>query len=106
MSRIWKSGIAVLALALAISAGRSLAEGVPSSPAELVKAIAEAGKPGPDHAKLQALAGSWTYTGKFWMDPTQPPLEMEGTIERQWVLGGRFLEQRNGRHRLRRQAGV
>ena len=69
-------------------------DNVPQSPAELVKAIAEAGKPGTEHAKLQPLAGSWTYTCKFWMDPSQPPMESKGTIERQWILGGRFLEEK------------
>ncbi len=65
----------------------------PASTEEALKAIAEAGKPGPEHARLQPLAGKWTYTGKFWMDPSQPPIETKGVIERKWILGGRFLEE-------------
>jgi hypothetical protein len=56
--------------------------------------MAEAGKPGPEHTRLEPLAGSWTYTCKFWLDPTKAPLESKGTIERKWILGGRFLEER------------
>lgn len=66
----------------------------PQSAQALVKAMEEAGKPGPEHTKLQPLAGNWTFTCKFWMDPSQPPLESTGTIERKWVLGGRFLEEK------------
>lgn len=54
----------------------------------------EAAKPGTEHAKLQPLEGSWTYTAKFWMDPSKPPVETKGTIERKWALGNRFLEER------------
>lgn len=90
----WKSGIAALALTLSMLAGRSVAEDIPASPEELVKVIAEAGKPGPEHAKLQPLAGNWTYTGKFWMEPGKPPIETKGTIDRKWILGGRFLEEK------------
>src|SRR4029077_14802211 len=64
------------------------------SPEGLLKALAEASKPGSEHAQLQPLAGSWTYTCKCWMEPGKPPMEMNGTTERQWILGGRFLEEK------------
>jgi hypothetical protein len=64
------------------------------SPEEIAKAMAEAAKPGPEHAKLDRLAGKWTYTGKCWMMPDQPPMEMKGTVQRKWILGGKFLEER------------
>jgi hypothetical protein len=59
-----------------------------------LKILEEAAKPGPEHKKLQPLAGEWTYASKFWMDPSQPPMESAGTIERRWILGDRFLEER------------
>lgn len=65
-----------------------------ADPAEYMKAMVEAGKPGPEHAKLEPLVGSWEYTCKAWMDPSQPPMESKGTIERKWILGGRFLEEK------------
>jgi hypothetical protein len=89
-------GVTALALAFIARAGWGQTDGpkTPQSPDELVKALAEAGKTGPEHAKLQPLVGNWTYTAKFWMDPSKPPLEAKGTIERKLVLGGRFLEER------------
>jgi Protein of unknown function (DUF1579) len=63
------------------------------SAADFAKAMEEAGKPGPEHAKLKPLEGTWIYTCKLWMDPSQPPVETTGTIERKWILGGRFLEE-------------
>jgi hypothetical protein len=85
-----------MALIIALLAGRSWADDVklPQNPEEFAKLMAEAGKPGPAHAKLEPLVGSWTYTCKFWMDPTKPPAETTGTVERKWILGGRFLEEK------------
>jgi hypothetical protein len=87
---------ACAALALTLFAGFVVADDVkiPQTAGELMKAMNEAGKPGPEHAKLQPLVGSWTYTCKFWTDPSKSPFVSTGTIERQWILGGRFLEER------------
>ena len=61
------------------------------SPEEMMKAMADAARPGPEHQKLEPLAGTWSYTGKLWMDPTKAPIELKGTIERHFILGGRFV---------------
>ncbi len=59
-----------------------------------MEAYMKAGTPGPQHKQLDALAGSWTYTMKMWMDPNQKtPTESSGTGERRWILGGRFLQE-------------
>jgi hypothetical protein len=81
-------------LVLAVASPTWADEKAPKNPEEFAKAMAEAGKPGPEHARLQALAGTWDYTCKFWLDPSQPPMESKGTIERRLILGGRFLEER------------
>lgn len=48
--------------------------------------------PGPEHEKLKPLAGSWTYTLKMRHGgPEAPWQEMSGTIERKWIMGGRYL---------------
>lgn len=95
MNATWKTALVALMLAVALLAGRSNADDAPSAiPDDLLKALAEAGEPGPGHAALQPLAGRWKYTGKFWMEPGQPPIETTGTIERKWILGGRFLEEK------------
>lgn len=49
--------------------------------------------PGPEHALLTRLAGTWDATMKSWMDPAQPPMVSTGSSEQQMVLGGRFLRQ-------------
>jgi hypothetical protein len=81
----------------AIIAGTSIRaadDAGPPSAEEMMKAVAEVGSPGPEHAKLEPLVGNWTYSGKFWMDPSKPPMECSGTIERKWTLGGRFVEEK------------
>lgn len=51
-------------------------------------------QPTEQHEFLKRLAGSWKGSGKFWMQPDQPPMETGGTSENRMVLGGRFLESR------------
>jgi hypothetical protein len=65
----------------------------PPSPKDLLKALEEAGKPGPEHKKLQPFVGDWTVTAKFWTDPSQPPAEAKGTVQRKWIMGGRFVQE-------------
>ncbi len=50
-------------------------------------------QPGEHHKLLGHLAGKWVVTGKTWMDPSQPPVEMTFTVEASWLLGGRYLQQ-------------
>ena len=86
---------AALALGLVVLANLSLAQDAkaPPSPEALLKALAEAGKPGVEHKKLEPFVGQWTFTMKFWTDPSQTPAEMKGTIERKWIMGGRFVQE-------------
>src|SRR5262245_57471139 len=65
----------------------------PPSPEALLKALAEAGKPGAEHKKLQPFVGHWTFTMKLWTDPKQAPAELKGTIERKWIMDGRFVQE-------------
>jgi len=65
----------------------------PPTPEALLKALAEAGKPGAEHKKLQPFVGRWTFTMKFWTDPSQPPAELKGRIERKWIMDGRFVQE-------------
>jgi len=66
---------------------------LPESPGDLLKAMAEAGKPSAEHQKLQPLVGDWNFTLKMWMDPSQPPAELRGTVQRKWIMGGRFVQE-------------
>jgi len=65
----------------------------PTTPQELLKAIAEAGKPGLEHKKLEALVGEWDVTLKLWTDPSKAPAELKGTSQRKWIMGGRFISE-------------
>lgn len=96
MSTKWTVEIALIVLALGPLASRAGADDPKAgpSPEEIAKTMAEAGKPGAEHKKLDALAGKWTYTGKCWMIPGQEPIEIRGTAERKWILNGLFLEER------------
>lgn len=83
-------------MSLLFSAALAAAEDPAAAPdpAAVFKVLEAAAQPGPEHQKLAPLAGDWKYTIKMWMDPSKPPMESTGTIERKWILGGRFLEER------------
>lgn len=97
MRTTWKViGLAApLALALAVVVGGTRADSIPAppSPATLLKAMADAGQPGPEHKKLEPLIGDWTFTLKMWSAPNQPPAELQGTVKRRWIMGGRFVQE-------------
>jgi hypothetical protein len=57
----------------------------------MMEAMMKAATPGPEHKRLDDLAGSWTFTAKMWMEPGAAPTESKGTSETKWILGGRFL---------------
>jgi Protein of unknown function (DUF1579) len=61
--------------------------------AAMMAAYMKYATPGEGHKKLEPLVGSWTFTGKFWMDPSAPPTEGKGTAERKWILDGRFVQE-------------
>lgn len=51
-------------------------------------------QPGPEIKRLEALAGTWATTIKFWEGGEEAPaVELSGTAERKWILGGRYLEE-------------
>jgi hypothetical protein len=87
----------LLTVALLVAAGVSTAianDPQTPTPEQIAKAMEEVSQPGAEHEKLQPLIGKWNYTCKFWMDPSQQPMESSGTIERRWILGNRFLEEK------------
>ncbi|MGH7682184.1 MAG: DUF1579 domain-containing protein [Candidatus Eiseniibacteriota bacterium] len=57
--------------------------------AEMMKLSA----PGPMHALLKPLEGKWKASIKSWMGPT--PTISEGTCERTWIMGGRYLQSKH-----------
>ena len=49
-------------------------------------------QPGEHHKHLAHLAGKWKTSGQMF-NPGQPPVEMSGTMEASWILGGRYLQE-------------
>jgi Protein of unknown function (DUF1579) len=97
MKTISRSACAAAALALLLGALFQPTQAdepkTPPSPDELLKALAEKGKPGAEHKKLEPFVGQWTFTMKLWTDPSQPPAELKGRIERKWIMDGRFIQE-------------
>ena len=85
----WICLVALVALALPVCA---LAEDKKADQEAMMKAYMEMAKPGPAHAKLASLAGSWNYTMTMYEDPANP-MTSKGTCTSAMVLDGRFLKE-------------
>jgi hypothetical protein len=87
--------VAMFLIAVLATAGAAVAqeEGTlpPGMTPEIMKMWQDAATPGPEHASLAEMAGSWTFTGTFVMAPGAPPQTATGTAERKLILGGRVL---------------
>ncbi len=55
--------------------------------------IAGLAEPGDGHEVLEALVGTWEGKGSIWDSPESDPIPITATVERHWVLGGRFLRE-------------
>lgn len=58
-----------------------------------MQAFVEAGTPGKHHKYLNALVGAWDGEFNIWMEPGQDPMISRGTVTREWILGGRYLQE-------------
>lgn len=84
----------LLATALLCAAAPLAAQEVPGEHAPdsaTVARMMEAMRPGPEHARLAAMAGTWDARVKFWPQPGAQPVEARATAVSRMVLGGRFL---------------
>lgn len=57
--------------------------------------IPEQPKPGPEHRKMEAWVGEWTYEGTAEASPLVPASTFKGKEISRMVLGGFFLEMRD-----------
>jgi hypothetical protein len=57
-----------------------------------MEAMMKAMSPGENHKNIARYVGDWTYAGKMWMDPSQPPTESTGTMHGETLLGGRYVQ--------------
>lgn len=69
-------------------------EGTPAAAGAAEDACAAAAGIGPEHQTLKAFEGSWKAAVSFWMHQGAAPIHAEGTMVNEWILGGRFLQQR------------
>lgn len=87
------------ALILTVLTVAWVAEAQPATPTEiqpdpeLHSWITSLGEPGDSHQVLDAIVGSWEGTGSIWDGPESEPIPITATVERHWVLGGRFLRE-------------
>jgi hypothetical protein len=93
--------VAVLLVVCAVSQSKDEPKaGAPAGPSaeemeKMMKAWMELSRPGPQHAKLTALAGEWDVNVKMFMGgPDGPAAESKGVAVFKPVLGGRFVEQK------------
>jgi hypothetical protein len=66
----------------------------PAMDPAMMDAMMKAGVPGDAHKKLDGMAGTWDTKITMWMLPGMDPMTSTGTSTNQWVMGGRYLEQR------------
>lgn len=52
-------------------------------------------KPGPAHARLKELLGSYEMTMRMSMEPGKPPVETKGSSEFTWLVEGKWLQQKS-----------
>jgi len=57
-----------------------------------MEAYMKLAQPGEHHKHLGQLAGKWKTSGQIF-NPGQPPVDMSGTMEASWILGGRYLQE-------------
>lgn len=89
-------GIAMLSLCMLTGvAGAQENKGQQAPPAmgaAEMEAMAKAATPGENHKHLGRYVGTWNTSMKAWMAPETPPMESKGTMQSEWILGGRYLQ--------------
>ncbi len=66
----------------------------PATDAAAQQAMMQAMTPGVHHEHMKKLAGNFDYTIKMWMDPSMPPTESTGKRTAEFLLGGRYLQEK------------
>ena len=90
--RAWL-GIAVFAVATVLIGTDVLSQEDKDQVDPMMAKMMEAAVPGEFHKHLQPLIGKWNTTTKYWLTPEAPPEESTGSVDRKWILGGRFVSE-------------
>jgi len=92
-----KIRIAILSIALFVcSAVAFAADAPPKMTAEqkaMMDKMAKAATPGSQHAMLAKMAGDWTCSVKYQMDPSQPWQESQSTATITTLMDGRYIQE-------------
>ncbi|HVT43562.1 MAG TPA: DUF1579 domain-containing protein [Thermoanaerobaculia bacterium] len=95
VSRWFSLALVAMFAVTAVSAGeQKSAQSPPMDKKAMMEAYAKLSTPGEGHKMLEPIIGSWNVVVKSYMQPGAPAMESSGTSEHQWVLGGRYVEQR------------
>jgi hypothetical protein len=89
-----KKLFAVAALGMLVTASAFAADPAPDQKAMMEK-MTKAATPGAPHAMLAKMAGEWTATVKFQMDPSQPWQEVTGASVVTVLMDGRYIQESN-----------
>ena len=77
--------------ASAAAADKAKADAAKAEQDAMMAEMMKYANPGPMHTLLDPLVGTWKTVNKSWMTPGEPTVS-QGTCERTWLLGGRFLQ--------------
>lgn len=62
-----------------------------ASPEEFFQTLYELSQPGPEHARLAELVGTFDADVTVWTTPEDPPTRSKDRIENKWILGRRYV---------------
>lgn len=88
------SCLCLCALLSAVAAPLAAQEGEMPAGDTAGEAMMAAMMPGSQHEMLSSMAGTWSISMKFWMDPNAEPQTATGTAVRSMIFDGRVLEER------------
>src|SRR6266566_7153595 len=87
-----------LGMAAAFAIDPAFAGETETSPAAAIPATSpndsktnDLARPNANHNLLSELAGTWNYVLKISMGPNKPPIETNGVVVRQPIMGGRYF---------------
>lgn len=81
-----------LLIAAALFFTYSYAKAQPGSNPEAEKAMMEYMAPGEMHKWMASMAGEWTTSTTFWMQPGAQPMTAKGASSNEMMMDGRFLK--------------
>jgi len=87
---------AVVIVAMFVSAAAHAADAPPQmSPAQktMMEKMAKAATPGAPHAMLARMAGEWTCSVQYQMDPSQPAQQSQSAATITSVMDGRYIQE-------------